>query len=103
MSASKASRPAFCPFIYHDSESLYLEFEGQVLRFTYTEAGLHKALKHIPNIASQKGFLTGRSNIINKVLPKLAPRTRHKREVRNFTPEQRARALEIIRKLRAKV
>ena len=46
----KPTKPDFCPYIYRDAESLFLEFEGQVLRFTFTEGGLSKALKHIPNI-----------------------------------------------------
>ncbi len=80
MSAQRASRPAFCPFVYHDGESLYLEFDGQALRFAYTEGGLHRALKHIPNVKRQPGFLSGRSNIANKLIT-IARGTKHKRKV----------------------
>ncbi len=78
--SNKATRPAFCPFIYHDGESLYLEFDGQALRFAYTEGGLHRALKHIPNVKAQPGFLSGRSNIANKLIT-IARGTKHKRKV----------------------
>ena len=50
MTATKASRPAHCPFVYHDRDNLYLEFEGMVLTFAFTSGGLTRALKHIPDI-----------------------------------------------------
>lgn len=103
MSASRASRPAFCPFAYHDGETLYLEFDSMVLRFPYTEGGLAKALKHIPNVARQPGFLTGRSNILTKVLPKIkiARKTKHQREVKaavSVSDSVRNAATALIRK-----
>ncbi len=104
MSATRATRPAFCPFIYHDGESLYLEFDAQVIRFPYTEGGLHKALKHIPNVTKQQGFLSGGRNIIaNKVLAKghiarISPATQRKRTITNVSDSVRSAASALIRK-----
>ncbi len=76
--SKQAARPAQCPFIYHDGQSLYLEFIGHVQRFAFTEGGLHRALKHIPNITAHPGFLSGRSNIADKLI-RIAKGTKHKR------------------------
>ena len=100
MSASKATRPAFCPFIYTDGETLYLEFDSMVLRFPFTEGGLGKALKHVPNVAKQPGFLSGRSNIVNKFLPrtKIAGGTKHRREMVKVSQSVKNAASALIRK-----
>lgn len=104
MTATLAKRPAFCPYVYHDNETLFLEFDsGMVLCFTFTEGGLHKALQHIPNVTKQPGFLSGRSNILAKVLPsiKIAKATKHKREVKaatNISEAVKNAATALIRK-----
>ncbi len=61
-------KPDFCPYIYSDGVKLYLEFDKMVLDFVFTEAGLHKALKHIPNIARQPGFVSGNGNLATKLI-----------------------------------
>lgn len=101
--SNKPSKPAFCPFIYHDGSTLFLEFDAMVLNFPYTEGGLGKALKHIPNVTKQPGFLSGRSNIASKVLPKvkIARITKHKREVKqalSISDRVRNAATALIRK-----
>jgi hypothetical protein len=57
-------KPDFCPFIYHDGRSLFVEFDKMVMEFPFTEGGLHKALKIIPNIAAQPGYVSGRRNVL---------------------------------------
>lgn len=92
------------PRIYHDGESLYLEFAKHVQRFPFTEGGLHKALRLIPSIRSAPGYLSGASNFpkakaLNGHVAKIAKGTKHKREVAKFTDEQRSGAMALIRKL----
>lgn len=99
---TQPTRPSWAPTIYHDGANLYLEFSNHAIRFPFTEGGLSKALKQIPHIASAPGYVTGQSNILTKLLPKLARATKYKREVRNFSPEQRAAAAEAIRKMKVK-
>jgi hypothetical protein len=99
------TRPEWCPLIYHDGQNLYLELPGspgQALRFPYTEGGLNKALKHIPNITRQPGYVTGSSNIAAKVLPKakVAKATQAKRDKAKFTEGLRGAASAAIRKLK---
>ena len=97
MSATKATHPAHCPFIYHDRDNLYLEFSGHVLSFAFTEGGLHRALAHIPDITPLR--LPGRNASINRVIPKVAKATARKREILNIDAETNAAAAEIVRKL----
>lgn len=61
-------KPDFCPFIYTDGVKLFLEFDQMVLDFVFTEAGLHKALKHIPRIDQQPGYISGGRNINGKAV-----------------------------------
>lgn len=63
-----AERPEFCPWIYKDMENLYLEFEGCTLRFPLTEGGAAKLLAHVPNVVTQRGFLSGGQNIADRLL-----------------------------------
>lgn len=88
------SDPIF-PTIYKDSLDIYLEFPTYTLRFPFTEAGLHKALKHIPSINAHPGYTPSAP----AVLPKLAPATKRKREKMQFTAEQKAAAAALVRKL----
>jgi hypothetical protein len=97
MTATKASRPAHCPFVYHDRDNLYLEFEGMVLTFAFTEGGLTRALKHIPDITPFR--LPARNASINRVLPKVAAATARKREILNFDQDVNDAAAEILRKM----
>ena len=98
MSATKATHPAHCPFIYHDRDNLYLEFSGHwVLSFAFTEGGLHKALAHIPDITPLR--LPGRNASASRVIPKIAKSTARKREILNFDEATNAAASEIVRKL----
>ena len=54
-------KPPFCPYVYHDRDELFLEFDTLVLRFPFTEAGLSKALRHIPSITQHPGYTNGHS------------------------------------------
>ena len=98
-------KPQPFPLIYHDGSSLYLEFPKQVLRFTYSEGGLHKALAHIPSIASAPGYLTGGRNLTdpppaNGKIARVSKATARARTIRNFSPAQRAAAAEVVRKMK---
>jgi hypothetical protein len=64
-------KPEFCPYIYSDGVKLFLEFDNFVLDFVFSEAGLHKALKHVPNVARQPGYVSGKSNLSNGLKRKL--------------------------------
>lgn len=93
-------KPSFCPFIYRDQHHIYLEFERQVLRFPFTDGGLFKALRHIPNIQDQPGYLTGLRNVTADVLEpghvarktktKVSPRSEAERRIARFSPKTRA-------------
>lgn len=92
------------PIIYHDRDSLYLEFASHALRFPFTEGGLHKALRHIPSIRSAPGYIRPghQGNITPKLgpkLPRVAKATARKRELNGFSEEAKQGAAEIIRKL----
>lgn len=110
-------RPSFAPTIYHDGQSLFLELPGspgQTLRFPFTEGGLSKALRHIPNVTRQPGYLSGASNIRPKPfthaeehnyppierLVKVDKATRRKREKARFSDAMREAAGAVIRKLK---
>lgn len=89
------------PTIYHDDDSLYLEWPKSVLRFPFTEGGLHKALKMIPHIETAHGVPLGTTNLPRKAgpKPKVAKSTLRKREVASFSDDARAGAAAIIRKM----
>jgi len=87
-------KPTNPPIIYTNGVDLFLEWPTYVLRFAFTEAGLHRALAHIPNIAPPPRL----APVANKVLPKLAASTRRKREINNFSPELRQAATELLRR-----
>jgi hypothetical protein len=93
------TKPPTYPLIYHDHLNLYLEFPGRspplVMKFIFTEGGLQRALRHIPNIAPKAGH----SPSLSRVAPKIAKATAKRREIRNFSADQRAEAQELIRKL----
>jgi hypothetical protein len=69
--------PPTSPRIWSDGRDIYLEFDAKgdhasVLRFPLSEAGLSKALKHIPNIALTPGYVSGNKNIYDKIIaPKI--------------------------------
>ncbi len=88
-------KPPFCPFIYTDGVKLFLEFDNFVLDFVFTEAGLHKALKHIPNIARQPGFLSGGQNIADRVIVKnrIAKKTPTPKVARKTTEDRNLKVL----------
>lgn len=99
------TRPSFAPTIYHDGQSLFLEFAGspgQTLRFPFTEGGLSKALRHIPNVTRQSGYLTPNGSNLAKALPKatIAKSTKSKREKARFSDAMREAAGVVIRKLK---
>ena len=106
------SKHHFCPFIYTDGRSLYLEFDKMVLSFEFSDNGLHKALKHVPNIALQPGYVprNGAGNIVDKVLApnsvarktppvRVSPRTLRNRETKMLRERFGHGADDIARKL----
>jgi hypothetical protein len=102
----KMAKDFVAPQIYHDQINIYLDWVSYVQKFPYTEAGLSKALKTIPHIASHPGYVTGRSNLADKLLDKrgakIARNTKLKREIAKATEGQRRSASEAIRKMRIK-
>jgi len=96
-------KPQPYPVIYQDGSAIFLEYPGSpglVLRFAFTEAGLHKALKHIPNIGIA-GQITGRGNLKDKSpSPRVARSTARKRELAKASPGVRSAATSLIRKLK---
>lgn len=97
MSATRASRPQGCPYVYHDRDNLYLEFDGHVLTFAFTSGGLHKALAHIPDITPQR--MIARNTSANRVLPKakVAKTTAKRREILDIDKEVMDAAAEVVR------
>jgi hypothetical protein len=66
---------------------------GDVMRFDATDGGLGKALKLIPYVEHQKGFVTGRGNIADHVTRKpvkIAKETERRRIVKSMSPERRS-------------
>ncbi len=102
------SKPLIPPTIYHDGRNIYLEWSSHVQRLPFTEGGLSRALKLIPHIASTPGYVSGGSNIADKLLDtrkaKIATKTAAKRDAVKATEGQRRSAVDAIRrmKLRAK-
>ena len=90
--------------IYRDGDSLYLEFPTLVLRFPFTEGGLHKALKHIPNSDNHPGYVARNGNIpdhttdVSGKIARISPSTKRKREVSKFTAKQRSAVSDLLRK-----
>lgn len=98
------------PTIYRDALHLYLEFpalppaQPVALRFDLTDAGLAKALHHIPLIPSY-GYVTGAGNLVaDRLMPKarVARATAQRRAAARITDAQRASASAILRNLRSK-
>jgi hypothetical protein len=106
MRKRKMSKPLIPPTVYHDGVNLYLEWSGHAQRFPFTEGGLAKALKFIPHIASSPGYVTGRSNIADKLIDtrkaKIARKTAEKREIAAITEGQRQSVSEMLRAIRAR-
>ena len=90
--------------IYRDGDSLYLEFPTLVLRFPFTEGGLQKALKHIPNSNAHPGYVARNGNIpdhttdVSGKIARISPSTKRKREVSKFTAKQRSAVSDLLRK-----
>jgi hypothetical protein len=100
------SKPLSPPIIYHDGIDLYLEWSGYAQRFPFTEGGLAKALKFIPHIASSPGYVTGRSNIANKLITtriaQISRKTATQRTIAQATEGMKQSAISAIRKMRMK-
>lgn len=100
------AKPLAPPIIYHDNQSIYLEWAGYAQRFPFTEGGLNKALKMIPHIASTPGYVSGQSNIADKLLDtrkaKIARKTVDARARARITEGQRQSASEALRRLKIK-
>ena len=100
------SKPLSPPIIWHDGTNIYLEWSEYAQRFPFTEGGLSKALKTIPHIASVTGYVTGRSNLADKLIDtrkaRIARKTRTQRETANLTEGVRQSASMVLRNLRMK-
>ena len=100
------SKSTTLPYISHDGLSLFLEWPTYALRFPFNEAGLSKALKHIPQMSGATTVPLRQGNIPSREIPatgkiaKIAPTTARKREAKSFTEEQKLAAMDIVRKLR---
>jgi hypothetical protein len=100
-------KPLVLPQIYRDRDDLYLEFPTHVLRFAFTDAGLHKALRHIPDL-SPPYPAQGSAEVANKLMPKpkIARRTAAARKLRTqqaaLSPGLRGALDGIVHKLRTK-
>jgi hypothetical protein len=81
--------PQFCPMIYRDSTDIYLEFSNIVLKFPFSEGGLSKALKHIPDVTERPGYVQGASKLLNLPVT-VAKKTKRRAAVRITDPEAEA-------------
>lgn len=105
--------PSFAPRIYHDARYIYLEFPPKdgnpatCVRFEKSDDGLNKALKLIPNITLDPGYVSGGANIADKLLTKgkiarISQETTRKRQSLNLPQSLKDKAAEIARKVRMK-
>lgn len=103
------TKPWAAPTIYTDGRSLFLEWPAALdrpahaMRFLLSEGGLAKALRHIPNITSAPGYVTGGSNLLAKPKPpkvRVAKTTTARREVVNAPEALRDAIGAAIRKLK---
>lgn len=70
--------PQFAPRLWHDGQSIFLQLSDnlQVLRFDYSDNGLHKALKLIPRCQTHGVQVVNAGNFASKALrPKIAKAT----------------------------
>lgn len=98
------AKPFLPPTIYRDALAIYLEWPTLCLRFEFCQNGLAKALKHIPNVANSPGYNPGGSNIVASKLirqksPKVAKTTTTKREIANFSEDERRAANDALDKI----
>jgi hypothetical protein len=98
------AKPFVPPTIYHDGIFIYLDWGNYVTKFDKTDGGLAKALASIPHIASHPGYVTGRSNIADRLLDKraakIAIKGQRKREIASATEGQRRSASEALRAMK---
>ena len=98
-----APKPDWAPSVWQDGQYIYLQFpSGMVQRFAFTENGFARALKIVPAIQAQVGYIGG-SNLPKALAPKIriAKRTRERREAANITDEQRKAINDVLRKHRS--
>lgn len=101
-----APKPDWAPAVWRDSRgNMFAQFGQDVLRFDYTEGGLHKLLKLIPAIEGQPGYISGGQNIADHVLAKpkrikYASKTKDERRkvLESLGDERREMLKELIRK-----
>ena len=100
------AKPFAPPKIYHDTFNIYLDWGEYAQKFAFTENGLNKALKTIPNIAAEPGYVTGRSNIADRLLDtrsaKIAYKGKRKAALQAVTEGQRMSASSAIRRMKPK-
>lgn len=99
-------KPFAPPVIYRDERNIYLEWGSYVQKFPFSEGGLSKALSTIPNVAMEPGYISGGSNIADKLLTtrkaKIARKTSQQRAVAKITDSQMSTIRNGLRKLRDK-
>lgn len=92
--------PTSAPQVYLLGHEIILEWPTYALRFPKTEGGFAKVLKHVPTFAPPAGYLSGGSNLVaNKLLPKIAKSAKAKREIADFSEDQRQAASAALRKI----
>lgn len=102
--STKTTIAPFAPRIYRDSRTVYLELpSGDTLKFPLTDGGFAKALKHVPSIADQPGYLTGGRNILDKARPvKVARKTAKARKATEVSDIKGGSLTEIVRNMKEK-
>ena len=101
-----APPPEWAPRIWRDQRNnAYMQFpSGDVIRCDATEAGLSKALKLIPYVEHQQGFVSGNHNIADHTLRKpikIAKRTERERLLKSASPTRRRAFQDALAKLGA--
>jgi|SRR5215469_1682344 len=104
MTTIDKTRPFWSLSLWKNAQGdLFAQLEGgSVHKFPLTEGGLSKALKLIPAVETQPGFLSGGQNIIDKVMrnkkAKVARKEREKRKVQPLSETEQQRMASITKR-----
>ena len=101
---SRTTLAAFAPRVYRDARTIFLELpSGDTLKFPLTEGGMAKALKFVPSIADQPGYLTGGRNIPERERPvRVARKTAKARKATVVDDIKGGSLTEIVRNMKEK-
>ncbi len=99
-----APAPDWAPRVWQDGSSIYIQFpSGLVQRFAFTEGGLSRALKLIPKVQDQAGYLSGGQNIFDRVakpkIIKIGRGKRARRVVSNLSEDDKRKIDDLIKTL----